>query len=185
MDDYRLNEMIKLCKRICNLYKNLCWSKERQARSVGVSLGENNFIDSKFWSSEPYLITVGNNCQITSGVKFLTHGGGQVLRNNYPDFDSFGKVIIGDYVYIGANVLVMPGVTIGNNVLVAAGSIVTKSIPSNVVIAGNPARIVSTIDDYYERNSRYNVKSKSLSFLEKKKLLLSISDELFIKKDFI
>ena len=54
-------------------------------------------------------------------------GGGNSVRSIIPAFDCFGKVTIGDYVYLGTNVQVMPGVTIGNNILVAAGSIVTKS----------------------------------------------------------
>lgn len=49
------------------------------------------------WSSEPYLITVGNNCAITKGVRIFTHGGARVARNKYPDFDVLGKVIIGDW----------------------------------------------------------------------------------------
>ena len=48
----------------------------------------------------------------------------------------------------------MPGVTVGDNVLIAAGSIVTKSIPSNVVVAGNPARFICSIEDYIERNKK-------------------------------
>lgn len=60
-------------------------------------------------------------------------GGGGAVRSKYPKFDTFGKVVIGDWVYIGTNALIMPGVTIGNNVLVAAGSVVTKSVPPGVV----------------------------------------------------
>lgn len=78
-------------------------------------------------------------------------GGGGAVRSKYPNFDSFGKVVIGDWVYIGTDALIMAGVTIGDNVLVAAGSIVTKSIPSGVVVAGNPAKVICTIEEYYER----------------------------------
>ena len=48
---------------------------EQQARKAGVSMGSGNEIMSRFWSSEPYLIEIGDNCQITNGVKFFTHGG--------------------------------------------------------------------------------------------------------------
>ena len=58
----------------------------------------------------------------------LTYGGGGAVRVQLPDFDCFGKVTIGDYVYIGKRALIMPGVTLGNHV-VAAGSVVTKSVP--------------------------------------------------------
>jgi serine acetyltransferase len=79
----------------------------------------------------------------------------------------------------------MPGVTIGDNVLIAAGSVVTKSIPSNVVVAGNPARYICSLDEYIEKNLPYNIDSKSLSQKDKKKLLLSFPDDKFIKKGYI
>lgn len=76
----------------------------------------------------------------------------------------------------------MPGVTIGDNVIVAAGSVVTKSIPSNVVVGGNPARLICTIDDYIDRNLKYNTNTKSKDVESKKIILLSSSEDIFIKK---
>ena len=58
------------------LIRNRFLSLEQQALNAGVKLGANNYIASKFWSTEPYLISVGNHCQITSGVHLHTHGGG-------------------------------------------------------------------------------------------------------------
>ena len=133
------------------------------------------------WSSEPYLVTIGSHCQLTT-CKIFTHGGGQVVRHIDPTFDAFGKVVIGDYVYIGAEALIMPGVTIGDHALIAAGSVVTKSVPSGIVVAGNPARPICSIEEYYNRNKRYNVKTKGLSPSEKKKVLLKVADEMFVKK---
>ena len=170
---------------ITSLYKTMFWSLEKQAIRAGVKVGKNNFIASRFWDSEPYLITVGNNCQITNGVKFYTHGGGGSVRKTYPKFDTFGKIKIGDYVYIGSGAKIMPGVTIGDNVIVAAGSIVTKSIPSNVVVGGNPAKYICTIEDYIERNMKYNLDSKGLSGKIKEELLKSLQEEKFIKKPLI
>lgn len=79
----------------------------------------------------------------------------------------------------------MPGVTIGDNVLIAAGSIVTKSIPSNSVVGGNPAKYICSIDNYLERNFQYNTNSKGLDIMEKKTLLLSLSEDKFIRKPYI
>ena len=156
---------------------------EKYARLIGVNIGTANFIpDKNCWSSEPYLITVGNHCQITNGVRIFTHGGGNAVRKAYPDFDVFGKVVIGNWVYIGNNSLIMPGVTIGDGSLIAAGSVVTKSVPSSVVVGGNPARIISTIDEYINHNERYNLNSKRLSIDEKRILLLSVPNERFIEK---
>ena len=76
----------------------------------------------------------------------------------------------------------MPGVTIGEGALVAAGSIVTKSVAPHTVVGGNPARYICTTDEYYERNKRYNTGIFGLSKEEKKKILLSLPDEKFMKK---
>lgn len=115
-------------------------------------------------------------------LSFLLTGGGNVARVKYPKFDCFGKVVIGDYVYIGTGAFVMPGVTVGNNVLIAAGSVVTKSIPDNCVVAGNPAKFICTLDEYIERNLPFNLDSKGLSLSMKKRLLLSVDQSKFIRK---
>ena len=79
------------------------------ARHHGVTIGGNTFIaDKRHWPGEAYLITIGNDCAITEGVKFHTHGGGRMMRQKYPDFDSFGKITIGNNVYIGAFSQIMP-----------------------------------------------------------------------------
>lgn len=169
---------------ILNIIKNLYWqlvaSPEAYAKHIGVNIGKNNLIGKGHWSSEPYLITIGSHCQLTN-CKIFTHGGGQSIRHLHPDFDVFGRVTIGNMVYIGSNALIMPGVTIGDNVLVAAGSVVTKSIPSGYVVAGNPAKKICTIEEYYERNKKNDLHSKGLSRTEKRKLIEANEDKL-IKK---
>lgn len=88
-------------------------------------------------------------------------------------------------MYIGSGAKIMPGVKVGDNVLIAAGSVVTKSVPSNMVVAGCPAKIICTVEEYIERNQAYNTNSKNLDYNSKKKLLLSIGEEKFIKKPFL
>ena len=166
-------------KIISRLYWHYIASPEKYARHIGVNIGKNNLIGKKHWSSEPYLITVGSNCQLTT-CQIFTHGGGNAVRRSHPDFDVFGKVVIGDYVYIGASALIMPGVTIGDGALVAAGSVVTKSVPSGIVVAGNPAKILCSVEDYYERNKQYDLHTKGVA--NKKEVLLSLPDDRFIKK---
>lgn len=172
--------MILIKRLFRRLYKEIT-PPTRWARHLGVSIGENNLIGKDHWSTEPYLISVGSNCQLTN-CKIFTHGGAQVARHKDPMFDTFGKVKIGDYVYLGTNTLIMPGVTIGDHVLVAAGSVVTKSVPSGVVVGGNPAKIICTVDEYYQRNKQYNTGTKGLNNEEKKKFLLSCEESLFLKK---
>lgn len=112
-------------------------------------------------------------------------GGGNMIREKYPDFDVFGKVFIGDWVYVGYNSQIMPGVTIEDHVLVAAGSIVTKSIPSGSIVAGNPARIIGNITDYMHKNIKYNVHSKMMNQEEKRRLLMSLDESFFVCKQYI
>lgn len=174
-------KIMNIFRAIAFKLRYVFYSPQKWARYIGVNIGEDNLMGKAHWSSEPYLITVGNHCQLTS-CRIFTHGGGQVVRHLDPLFDAFGKVVIGDYVYIGSNALIMPGVSIGDHVLVAAGSVVTKSVPSGVVVAGNPARVLCTIDEYYERNAKYNTKTKGMDPKEKKKFLLNMPSHLFIRK---
>lgn len=172
-------------RKVLNYLKSLYTPLAIQARKAGVNMGVDNYIASMFWTSEPYLITIGSHCQITSGVKLLTHGGGQVLRDIYPKFDVFGKVVVGDYVYLGTNALVLPGVTIGDHVLVAAGSVVTKSIASGSVVAGNPARYICSIDDYLSKNQAFAVPTKGMSSSEKKEYIMKLDANKFICKEYL
>lgn len=97
----------------------------------------------------------------------------------------FGKIDIGNNTYIGNEVIIMPGVRIGNNCVIGAGAIVTKSIPDNSVVAGIPAKFISTSEDYKKRMMILNVKSKLLNAKEKKKKLLNLDKNLFSSKDKI
>lgn len=161
-------------------------SSENYARMIGVNLGNNCFVpDKNTWSSEPYLITIGDGCQITMGVRIFTHGGGNIMRTVASDYDSFGKVNIGNNVYIGNNSLILPGVEIGNDCLVAAGSVVTKSIPSGNVVGGNPARIICKTSDYISRNLAYNAHTKGMSEQEKREAIIRLPVEKYIKKGWL
>lgn len=174
-----------MIQRIINAICKMMMTPKRYARHIGVKFGKNCLIATKNWSSEPYLIEIGDNVQVTHNVSIHTHGGSHVARKMIPNFDMFGKVIIKDGAYIGAYSQIMPGVTIGEGSLVAAGSIVTKSVPDGVVVAGNPARFVCTVDDYIERNKKHNTDTKGLSAEEKKKVLLETDESKFICKPYI
>jgi acetyltransferase-like isoleucine patch superfamily enzyme len=168
--------------RFLNLYRKLFWSSENYARFQGVTIGLNCNIQNVSFGSEPYLIEIGDHVQITDGTKFFTHGGAWIFREEYPKLDFFGKVTIKNNVYIGNNCLIMPGVTIGSNVILAAGSVVTKSISANSIVGGNPARIIGDVNAFLEKIKRYNIDSKGMKYEEKQKYLLSLPDEKFIKK---
>ncbi len=168
--------------KLISIYKRVVLSRVEYYRWLGVSIGSNCDIQKVNFGSEPYLVTVGNHVQITEGTKIFTHGGAWVLRLRDPKIDFFGKVFIGDNVYIGNNSLILPGVTIGKNAIIAAGSVVTKSIDENCIVGGNPARVIGNVDEFYHKIKQYDVGTKGLCGVEKRKFLLGLSEENFIKK---
>lgn len=103
------------------------------------------------FSTEPWLVTIGNNVYITTGCQFITHDGGTlILRKEVPDLELTAAISIGNDVYIGLNTTILPGVRIGNRAIIGAGSMVTRDIPDNSVAAGVPARFIETVDEYLE-----------------------------------
>ena len=165
-----------------NIYQKFFWSYEKYAKKQGVVIGENCEIYTRYFGSEPYLITIGNHVQITRDVRFFTHGAAWVLRNKYPEMDFFGKICVKDNVYIGSCSLIMPGVTIGNNVIIAAGSVITKSVNDNTIVGGNPAKVIGKLDDFENKIIPFNTKTKGMNYYKKKKTLLKQEKNLFIKK---
>jgi len=130
-------------------------------------------------SSEPYLIEIGENCTIAGG-NFYVHDGGVSVLNNLGYFkgerwDKMARIKVGNNVFIGLDASIMGGVTIGDNCIIGAGSVVTKNIPSNSVAAGMPARVICSIDEYYhkavEKGMFYD--STKLSKAEKKQYLMT------------
>lgn len=168
--------------RLLNFVRRKIWSTEKYARYQGVRIGVNCDIKDVSFGAEPYLVKIGNYVQITSGTKIFTHGGAWVFRKQHPKLDYFGKVEIKNNVYIGNNCLIMPGVTIGNDVIVGAGSVVTKSIPDGKVVAGNPARIIGNTSDLLDRILPFNLSTKGMSYQKKKSYLSSLNDSKFIIK---
>lgn len=88
-------------------------------------------------------VIIGDNCLITHGVTILLHDGS--LRLMEPGADRAGTVIIGNNVFVGVNAIILRNVTIGDNSVIAAGAVVTKDVPPASVVAGNPARIIRTL----------------------------------------
>ena len=169
-------------KFLSKTYWHYIASPEAYARHIGVKIGKNCLIGTRYWSSEPYLITIGNNVQITHGVSIHTHGGGHPIRKEFPDFDIFGKVNIEDWAYIGAFSQIMPGVTIGEGALVAAGSVITKSVEPYTVVGGNPAKFICTTKEFYDKNKRFNTHTKGGGRTSKKSFLTQLPDYMFVQK---
>ncbi|EXF79866.1 galactoside O-acetyltransferase [Colletotrichum fioriniae PJ7] len=113
-----------------------------------VKLGENVYVNSNSTWIDTCLITVGDrtligpNCSFYSG----THPLEPRLRNGTRGPESGKPITIGEDCWLGGNVIVLPGITIGKGVTVGAGSVVTKDVPDFVCVAGNPARVIKTVE---------------------------------------
>jgi len=173
-------------KRIIKFYYyHLVHDKTGYARYLGVKCGEGCQIladpDIAF-GSEPWLISLGNNVDVTLGVQFLNHEGGmwcaRVLEDKYKDKDLFLPIVIGDNVMIGINSIIMPGVEVGNNVIIGAHSVVTKNIEDGFIVAGIPAKKISTMNQFMENLERRELfTTKKLSEEMKRAYLSKIHPE--------
>lgn len=176
---------LNIIKKIWHKYKISHASNEEYVsmlRKLGVTIGDNCEIykNDIVWGSEPYLITIGDNVRITAGVKFVTHDGGLwTLRalGKGNDIDKFGRIKIGNNVHIGWDSIIMPGVEIGDNCVIGCGAVVTKNIPSNTVSVGVPAKVIMTIDEYYQKNKKYFLNTKYMDAKTKKEYLLNYYSE--------
>lgn len=145
-----------------------------------IKVGKNTRILTSIsnFGSEPYLIKIGDNCTVTSGVKFITHDASIETALNYKKiarvrgelkFEKMGSIKIGDNCMIGVNSIILPGVTIGDNCVVAAGSVVTANVPSGSVVGGNPAKIISDIETYSKKALEKSIMIPIESDLEKRR----------------
>ena len=146
----------------------------RYLKKIGLNFtsGELHLYGRVDFSTEPWIITIGKNVYITDGCKFITHDGGTlILRQYVPDLEITKPIVVGDNVYFGNNVIVLPGVTIGSNVIVGAGAVVTKDIPDNSVAVGVPAKVIKTLDEYFEKCKKESLHLGHLKGREKDKAL--------------
>jgi acetyltransferase-like isoleucine patch superfamily enzyme len=121
-------------------------------RALGVKLGEGCRLYSLSFGGEPWLISIGDRVTITGGVQFVTHDGATWLfRDAKGRRYRYAPIEIGSDVFIGANSILLPGVRIGNRVIVGAGSVVNRSIPDDCVVAGVPAKFIRTFDEFERR----------------------------------
>ncbi len=151
-------------------------SKINYLRKQGAKIGSTTKLNCcvEAFGTEPYLIEVGENCLLTSGIHLFTHDGEKTVLDNLNYFegeqmDKIAPIKIGNNVYMGIGACVLPGITIGNNVIIGAGAVVTKDIPSNSVAAGVPAKVISNIDDYCENSKRKNILYPTMNLTPKQK----------------
>ena len=167
--DRELLEERTAAKELCYDYNHLRPSQEEEQRAILKKLlgktGESFCITAPFWCDYGYNIEIGenfytnHNCVILDGAKvkfgdnvfvapncgFYTAGHPIDFQRRNAGLEYAYPITVGDNVWFGGGVQVMPGVTIGSNVVIASGSVVNRDIPDNVVAAGNPCRVVRSI----------------------------------------
>jgi acetyltransferase-like isoleucine patch superfamily enzyme len=121
-------------------------------RERGARVGTGCRIHTTSIGSEPYLISIGDETLIGPSVSFITHDAGTwVFRKEYPQTGRFGRITIGSRVFVGSHAILLPGITIGDQAIVAAGAVVSKDVAAGTVVAGVPARVVSTVERYLQK----------------------------------
>lgn len=135
--------------------KHMLRSKLRKLKRAGLQVGKGTLLYPEFdsFGSEPFLIRIGENCIVAKGVKFITHDGAVRVINNKDGKgtirNKFGKIDIGDNVYIGENSIIMMNVSIGSNAYILPGSVVYRDVPGSFAAGGNPAVLKNRIEDFH------------------------------------
>ncbi len=169
-----------MLKKIANLVRRSAMPREAYARSLGVKVGKNCRILSQHFGSEPFLIEIGDHVTVSHGVTFVNHDGvGWLIRDEKGRRYQYRRISIGNNCFIGANSTLMPGVRIEDNVIVGAGSIVTRSIPRGYVVAGNPARQITTFEALEEKVLEWVSESDLNKTLTYRDRVLAVVDESF------
>ena len=144
-----MNRLKKLVRKI--IFRLRSDFTTEQLVEMGLCVGKNfkRMHGTILDPSHCWLISIGDNVTMAPRVHILAHDASTCHHLGYA---RIGRVDIGDNVFIGADTVVLPGVSIGNNSVVGANSTVTKDIPANVVAAGNPAMVICTVAEYVARN---------------------------------
>ncbi len=132
------------------VYRLRCECTTESLIKMGMTVGK-NFSRLNGVILDPshcWLIQIGDNVTMAPRVHILCH---DASTKQFLNYTKIGRVTIGDNVFIGAESVVLPGVTIGSNVIIGANSTVTHDIPDNTVVAGSPARVICSMDDYLEK----------------------------------
>ena len=145
-------------------------------RKRGCKIGESCFFYSPRTMSIDSVrtdwISIGKYTKITSGVTILAHDySSSVLVGTHNEILLAGgsHATIGENCFIGMNAVIMPGRHVGNNCIIGTGAVVTIDVPDNMVVAGNPAKVIMTVDEFYQkRKNRYlnDAKRNVLHFYE-------------------
>lgn len=117
-------------------------------RARGMAVGKNCIICDFLPVTEPELVSIGNDCVISSEVSLITHDH-SINKVTKEGSNLFGKIVIGNNCFIGQRSILLYGVELADNIIVASGSVVTKSfLENNIIIGGNPAKVISSWEEF-------------------------------------
>ena len=126
-----------------------------------IEIGENFYSNHNLIILDVGRVKIGDNVQVAPNVSIYTAGHPVHPETRNTGYEYGIDITIGDNVWIGGSVSILPGVTIGENAVIGAGSVVTKEIPANVIAAGNPCRVIREITEedryYYFRDRKFDV----------------------------
>lgn len=152
----KLNEAPALLKKLfCKTGKKL-WIEPPFHCDYGcnIEVGENFYANYNLIILDVAKVTFGSNVQIAPNVAIYTAGHPIHPASRNSGYEYGIAINIGDNVWIGGNTVILPGVSIGSNTVIGAGSVVTKNLPDNVIAAGNPCKIIREIT-YNDRKYYY------------------------------
>lgn len=125
------------------------WAEYLKHQGGFRSFGDNCFVMPGSVFTDPIYTSIGCNVWISEAWISCHDGSAIMMGRAYGrKLDAVAPVSIGNDVFIGKGAIILPGVDIGSRVIVAAGSVVSKSVPENSVVAGNPARVIRTLDEH-------------------------------------
>lgn len=160
----------------------------RTMENIGTKYGKPNigkdcsFVGTPNFGSEPYLITIGDKTTVSFDVAFVTHDAATRVLRNLPGRDKetviYGPIKIGKNCFIGCRSVILPGVTIGDNSIIGAGSVVNRDVPSGMVAAGVPCKVICTIEEYEKKHKDDFLYMVSLPIDEKREYLLKHFEKL-------
>lgn len=161
---FKMNRRNKMMKKMFAEIGEGCYIEPPFYANFGgkhCHFGKNVYANFNLTMVDDTHIYIGDNTMIAPNVVIATgtHPILPLLRENAYQFNA--PVHIGRNCWLGAGVIVLPGITIGDNSVVGAGSIVTKDIPPNVVAVGNPCRVIREINDH---DKEYYFKDKKINY---------------------
>jgi maltose O-acetyltransferase len=135
----------------------------RKLRAMGMTIGQDVLLPASTWIdvSHCFLISIGDHCGFGDGCLILAH---DAQMDEYLDAARIGRVVIHPSCHIGARSIILAGVEIGPRTIVGAGSVVSKTLPPDTVCAGNPAKVICTIDQYLDKHRQRLATSRQFPY---------------------